>query len=83
MACDVTDMANIMIEKEEFLEKIIWDWRMIILIEWVPNALKTVELWEWQKNLIHDASIKFTLTRIASINGFCGKSRRQGFSRYG
>jgi hypothetical protein len=46
-----------MIEREEFLEKIIWDWRMIIFIEWVPNALKTAERLEWQKSLIRDSSI--------------------------
>jgi hypothetical protein len=38
-------------------EEIIWDWRMIIFIERVSNASRTVELLEWQKSLIRDSSI--------------------------
>jgi hypothetical protein len=66
-------MSNIVIEKEEFLEKIVWDWRMIIFRGWVPNALKTIELLEWQNSLIRESSINLRAqTYLLQSMGFVG-----------
>jgi hypothetical protein len=78
MACDVKQMANIMINKVEVLEKIFRDWRMIILIELIPNALQRVELLKWQNSRTCDSSINLRAQAyLLQSMGFLGNLGRR------